>query len=185
MTHMPQIMEKEQTTIILFRGRPGVGKSTVSNAFAKERKLPILRKDDIYDSAASYIEDHVIRNRISYDSLFKILESNISSGTSIILDYPFQRDEEVMNLHKWCEERNLQLVSVLVTCSNREVLKERFNKRSANPAPNQLITDLDELERHYGNLDLKPLEGEIVVDTVESIETVLKQLATHTPHLES
>lgn len=185
MTYMPRTMEKEQTTIILFRGRPGVGKSTISNAFAKGRKLPILRKDDIYDSAASYIEDHMIRNRISYDSLFKILESNISSETSLILDYPFQRDEEIINFQRWCKECNVHLVSVLVICSDREVWKERFNKRSENPAPNQLVTDLDQLERHYGNLDLKPLEGEIVVDTVESIETVLKQLATHMPHLES
>jgi|GEM_PF-824628 len=181
MTRMPQTMETEQSTIILFRGRPGVGKSTVSNAFAKERKLPIFRKDDIYDSAASYVEDHLVRNKISYDSLFKILESNISSGTRIILDYPFQRDEEVINLQKWCKERNLHLVSILVICSNREVWKVRFNKRSESPAPNQLITDLDELERHYGNLDLKPLEGEITVDTVESVESILKQLGTHMP----
>lgn len=185
MIHMPQTMEKEQTTIILFRGRPGVGKSTVSNALAKERKLPILRKDDIYDSAATYAEDHMVRNKISYDSLFKILESNIYSGTSLILDYPFQKDEEVINLQKWCNERNLHILSILVICSDREVWKQRFNKRSENPAPNQLITDLDELERHYGNLDLKPLEGEIVVDTIESVETILKQLATHMPHLES
>ncbi len=178
-------MEKKQTTIVLFRGRPGVGKSTVSNAFAREWKLPILRKDDIYDSTAPYVEDHAIRNKISYDSLFKILESNTSSGTSIILDYPFQRDEEVVNLWKWCKEQNLHFVSVLVICSDQELWKERFNKRSENPAPNQLITDLDEMERHYGNLDLKPLEGEIVVDTIESIETILKQLATHMPHLES
>ncbi len=178
-------MENKQTTIILFRGRPGVGKSTVSNAFAKIENLPILRKDDIYDVAAAYVEDHGIRNKISYNSLFKILESNTSSGTYLILDYPFQRDEEVINLQKWCKERNLQLVSVLVICSDRELWKERFNKRSEDPAPNQLITDLDELERHYGNLDLKPLEGEIVVDTVESVETVLKQLATRIPHLES
>ncbi len=178
MAHIPKTMEKQQTTIILFRGRPGVGKSTVSNAFAKERKLPILRKDDIYDSAATYVGDHVVRNKISYDSLFKILESNISSGTSIILDYPFQRDEEVISLQVWCKERNLHLVSVLVTCSDREVWKQRFNKRSQNPSPNQLITDLDQLEQHYGDLHLNPMDGEIVVDTVESVETMLKQLVT-------
>ena len=124
-------MRKEQTTIILFRGRPGVGKSTVSNAFAKEQKLLILRKDDIYDSTSMHIEDHTVRNRISYDSLFKILESNISSGTSIILDYPFQRDGEITNLQDWCKERNLHLVSILVTCSDRELWKSRLNRENA------------------------------------------------------
>jgi len=174
-------MEKNQSTIILFRGRPGVGKSTISDEFSKERKLPILRKDDIYDSTASYIDDHVVRSKISYDSLFKILESNIFSGTSIILDYAFQKNEEITNFQKWCENRNLHLVSILVICSDREVWKERFNKRSENPAPNQLITDLDELERYYGNLVLEPIEGEIVIDSAESIESILKQLATRVP----
>lgn len=174
-------MKADQTTIILFRGRPGVGKSTVSNAFAKERKLLILRKDDIYDSAAAYLEDHATRNKISYASLFKILKSNISSRTSLILDYPFQRDEEVLNLREWCDKNDLNLVSVLVVCSDRNIWKERFNKRSENPAPNQLIKDLDELERHYGDLNLYPLENEMVVDTIEAIEIIIKQLVTHIP----
>lgn len=169
---------KNQTTIILFRGRPGVGKSTISDAFAEERKLSILRKDDIYDSAANYIEDSTIRNKVSYDSLFKIIDSNKHSGTSIIVDYPFQKDEEVINFKNYCKDRNVSLISVLVICSDRELWKERFNKRTENPAPNQLITDLDELERYYGDLVLKPLENEIVVDTTESIEIILKQLTS-------
>ena len=170
-------MENEKTTIILFRGRPGVGKSAVSGAFAKEYRLAVLKKDDIYDSAATYIEDHGVRSKISYDSLFKILESNMSSGVSLVLDYPFQKDEEVLKLQDWCKKRNVHLVSVLVTCSDRELWKKRFNLRSQNPLPNQLIVDFDELERYYGELSLKPLEDEIVIDTVESIDTILKQLS--------
>lgn len=175
-------MKKEQAIIILFRGRPGVGKSTISDAFAKERKLPILRKDDIYDAAATYIEDHTVRNKISYDSLFKMLESNMPSGTSLILDYPFQKDEEVINLQKWCEDRGLRLVLILVTCSDRETWKSRFNLRAENPTSNQLITNLDELERHYGSLNLNPLGDEIVIDTVESVEATLKYLASRVPY---
>ncbi len=176
-------MKKERTTIILFRGRPGVGKSTISDAFAKERKLPVLRKDDIYDSAAAYIENTTTRNKISYDSLFKILESNTASATSIILDYPFQKEEELRNLKSWCEGKNLHLVSILVTCSDRELWRSRFNIRSENPKPNQLITNLDELGKHYGDLNLKPLEDEIVIDTIESVETILRQLSAEIPKL--
>ena len=176
-------MQEKQTTVILFRGRPGVGKSTVSNALAKKRKLPILRKDDIYDVAATYVKDHTVRNKISYDSLFKILESNISSGAVILVDYPFQREEEALNLKNWCKEKGLLLVSILVTCSDRLLWQERFNVRSENPTPNQLITNLDELERHYGSLDIKALSGEIIVDTVNSIEKIVSQLTTDIPEL--
>ncbi|MCX6756120.1 MAG: hypothetical protein NTX85_02165 [Candidatus Nomurabacteria bacterium] len=57
-------MQHNQTTVILFRGRPGVGKTTISNAFAIERGIPILRKDDIYDVTALYVNDHTTRNKI-------------------------------------------------------------------------------------------------------------------------
>ncbi|CAH1217093.1 hypothetical protein PAECIP111891_04550 [Paenibacillus allorhizoplanae] len=38
--------------IILFRGMAGTGKSTLSRALAKKLQLPVLHKDDIYDSIA-------------------------------------------------------------------------------------------------------------------------------------
>ena len=44
--------------VILFRGKAGVGKTTLSNESSKRLNIPVLRKDDIYDAVASYIEEH-------------------------------------------------------------------------------------------------------------------------------
>ncbi len=169
-------MDNKKTTIILFRGRQGVGKSVVSSAFSKQENLLVLRKDDIYDASSTYVADLTVRSKIGYDSLFKILESNIDSGTSLLLDYPFQINEDVRHLRKWCEDRGLLLYTVLVTCSDRTIWRNRLSERAKNPTPNQIITDLDELERNYGGLDIMPLENEIVVDTVDSIEIILEKI---------
>ncbi len=169
-------MANNQTTVILFRGRPGVGKTTVSNIFAESRSLLILRKDDIYDVSSAYVNEHQTRNKISYDSMFKILETNSVLGTKFVLDFPFNKTEEINNLYEWCSKFGIKLVSILVICSDRELWESRFDKRSENPLPNQLITNLNDLEKHYGDLNIQPLENEVVVDTVNSVEEIKKQL---------
>ncbi|MCX6756119.1 MAG: hypothetical protein NTX85_02160 [Candidatus Nomurabacteria bacterium] len=112
----------------------------------------------------------------SYDSMFKILELNSVLNSKIILDFPFNKEEEINNLYTWCDDYNIKLISILVVCSDRKIWESRFNQRSQDPKPNQLITNLDELEKHYGDLNIVPLEGEIVVNTINSPEDILKQL---------
>lgn len=121
-----------------------------------------------------------MRNKLSYGSLYKILESNTDSGATLLLDYPFQINENVVAFQKWCADHEMALKLVLVTCSDRELWKQRFNKRSESPEPNQLITDFDELEKHYGDLNIEPLERELVIDTVNPLEENIETLLAYT-----
>lgn len=157
--------------IILFRGRPGTGKTTLSNAFAKMCHFPIFRKDDIYDSLYLHLDEHDKRSKLSYEILYKILETNLNNNSTFILDFPFQNSADYSIIEKWTTERNINFKSILVTCSDEKLWAERFNIRAENPAPNQLITNFDELKEHYVTLQIDPEQGELVVDTVESVES--------------
>ena len=162
--------------LILFRGRPGAGKTTVANSLSKETNMPILRKDDIYDVASEFIEDHQTKNKISYGSLYKILESNIQTEGTFILDYPFQTVDDLSIIKKWCEGRNIELKSILVTCSDESVWAERFNVRAENPKPNQLLTNFEAMKKHYGTMQLIPMEGEVMIDTNKPQEILLSEV---------
>ena len=61
--------------IILFRGRAGTGKSTLSNELAKRINVPVLHKDDIYDTVAGFVKEHGSRNKICFDFLYFYLEN--------------------------------------------------------------------------------------------------------------
>ena len=153
--------------IILFRGRPGSGKTTLSHVFAGKTHFPILRKDDFYDPISNYIEEHQKRNILSHDILYKILQSNIHTETTFILDFAFQTPADYSLIKNWCIEGEIEFKSILVTCSNEKVWADRFNKRAENPLPNQLITNFDELKKHYGTMEIGAEENELVVDTSE------------------
>jgi tRNA uridine 5-carbamoylmethylation protein Kti12 len=160
--------------IILFRGRPGSGKTTLTHAFADQVELPILRKDDIYDSVSEYVEDHGQRNVLSHAILYKILESNIHSDVTFVLDFAFQNLKDYSTINVWCKENDVKFKSILVTCSDESVWAERFNKRSENPAPNQLITNFDELKKYYGTMQIEAEEGELVVDTINPVGELVR-----------
>lgn len=167
------------TTVILFRGRPGVGKTAVSNRLSERLRCPVIRKDDIYDVLAGTVDGHDSRNRLSYGILYKMLESNASNRSSVILDFPFNREDEMKAFRMWLRDKGIALVSVLCTCSDEKLWASRFEVRKDNPLPNQLITDFEQLKRHYGgDLTIAPIEGELVVDTVEHLERIVEKVAT-------
>lgn len=162
--------------IILFRGRPGTGKTVLSDAVATQTDLPVLRKDDFYDAAAEFVAEHDVRNRMSYRALYKVLESNSNNQSTLILDYPFQHPGDLGLIGRWSAENGARLKSVLVTCSDERLWAQRLEERAINPAPNQLITNFQSFQKFYGTMQLTPEVGELLVDNVGSIEDVLPQI---------
>jgi tRNA uridine 5-carbamoylmethylation protein Kti12 len=156
--------------IILFRGLPAVGKSFISNETAKILKIAIIRKADIYNCIHSEISLHENRNKICNDIIYKIIETNLSSDTDLIIDCPFKDHEELKKLSSFIRERNGELKSILCNCSDHDVWEERFNESRINPQPDQLILDFKKLKENYPKLELEKFNEELVVDTKVSLD---------------
>jgi adenylate kinase family enzyme len=163
--------------LILFRGRPGTGKTTMSDLLSAKINVPVIRKDDIYDLVAGLTESHELRNKISHNIIYSILKSNSHNSSTLILDCPFQYENDINSLREWCSNNNVQLKSILVTCSDEKIWAERFKERAKNAAPNQLITDFEEFKSRYKSMHIKPDTGELLLNTIDSpgqnLDTVL------------
>ncbi|CAM3911551.1 AAA family ATPase [Mucilaginibacter galii] len=153
--------------LILFRGRPATGKTTLSNLLSAEINVPIIRKDDIYDQVIQLSVSHELRNKITFNIIYSILRSNIHNASTLIIDCPFQYDEDIKVLREWCKIHCVQLKTILVTCSDENIWAERFNERAKNPAPNQLITNFEAFRDRYQLMHIKPDDGELLVDTID------------------
>ncbi|WP_019637775.1 AAA family ATPase [Paenibacillus fonticola] len=161
--------------IILFRGKAGTGKSTLSDELGKRLHIPVLHKDDIYDSVAGYVSEHDLRNQICFEFLYRFLETIIHSKAAIILDFGLNHFHDAQKLKGWIENRGGELKVFHCICSDESIWSERLTDRSINPLPNQLITNLAELKKHYKDATTELLEGEIILDTVQDKEILVNQ----------
>lgn len=157
------------TKIILFRGLPGVGKSFIADETAKILKIAILRRDDIYECIYPDINNQENRNEICYNIIYKIVETNLSAGTEVIIDCPFENHMELQKLSSFISVRNGELKSILCNCSDPNVWEERFNERKANPSANNLFIDFNELKNNYP-MELEKYSDELHVDTTKSLD---------------
>ncbi|WP_233531859.1 AAA family ATPase [Paenibacillus alkalitolerans] len=98
--------------IILFRGKAGTGKSTLSSELGKRLAIPVLHKDDIY-SVADYVSRHSVRNKICFDILYRFLQTVIDSNAAIILDFGLNHIDDARRLKNWIEDRGGELKSLL------------------------------------------------------------------------
>jgi len=162
--------------LILFRGRPGTGKTLMSNLLSAKIDAPILRKDDIYDVISLLEPDHQLRNKTTFALLYAILHTNSGIASNIIMDCPFQFSDDIAELRRWCIEHHIDLRSILVICSDENVWATRFNKRAENPSPNQLITNFDKLKERYKEMQLTPDEDELLIDSIITLDENLNNI---------
>ena len=154
---------------ILFRGLPGVGKTLISNKVAEKLRIAIIRKDDIYDSIYSFVDTHQQRNKICYDLVYQFIDTNLQVGADIIIDCPFREHKDLDKLADFIKKKDGIFKPILCECNNEALWAKRFNERSANPNPNNLITDFEVLKTHYKTLHLDKYKDELTLDTQRNI----------------
>lgn len=165
--------------IILFRGMPGVGKTFISDKVAEKLSIAIIRKDDIYDSIYIDVSTHSLRNKISYDLIYKLIDTNLKARIDLIIDCPFREHKDLYILSNFVKNRDGILKTILCECSDEELWARRFNKRANNPNHNNLLTDFNLLRSHYQSLKLEKYDNELVLDTQQNIEHLLPRILSY------
>lgn len=72
--------------------------------------------------------------------------------------------------------KNATIYRFFCDCSDTDIWLDRWKERLKNPLPNQYFKSIDEIVEHYGKCVIKPLNGEVILDSALSVEELLDKV---------
>ncbi len=70
--------------MILMKGHPATGKSTLARALGRRLRWPVIDKDDAKDHTDGLPGD----NQLAYDILWQVVETQLQIGLDVIVESP-------------------------------------------------------------------------------------------------
>jgi len=170
--------------LILVRGLPASGKSTLARAVAATNGLPILDRDILKASAAQGYLDDVQAGKLSYAQLLLLAEQQLALGLGVVVDSPFTKDDQLTPFIALGRVLSVpvRLIHCVVTL---DVLRERIRRREGQVTSVQwagdcgvvrMNTRLEEDAEARSLLFPRPVAGAelLAVDTNQPLERCLE-----------
>jgi predicted kinase len=174
-------------TLLITCGLPGTWKTETSEEISKIKGYPILRTDlirlevlkneDIFDEK---IASNMGKRELVYDEMFRLAESAIQKGGSVILDATFVTQDLRRRAAEVAAKYNTAFVILQTHCSE-EVSLKRISRRTKEDYESNALTpeayynnkkrfepvDLGDLKRRFPQLDIVHLTVDTEHDSPE------------------
>ncbi|CDF40539.1 unnamed protein product [Chondrus crispus] len=178
----------QRQVVVLIRGYPGVGKTTLALGVAKELGYCLVCKDDVREPAmrhdARVLADirkvcpehaasiHVDSNDMTYEAMFAVGLTQLNVGAKgVVLESPLGRvalGERAVQI-----TRKAQALCVLVDCyAEKSVWEERLAKRTSRDFRPR---NADQIVRNYENIEYKiDCDAHVMIDCGNPLEDNVK-----------
>ncbi len=158
--------------LILMKGFPGSGKSTLSRALSRQLAWPLIDKDDVKDIADSHIQGET--NGLSYDIMLNIVRRQLLQGLNVICDSPLTHSMTYEHAKLIAAETHASLVIVECICSDEQLWHQRITSRKNRNLPAHHMTDWERVQAYRRQFAVEAsyaiTNPRIVVDTVKPLE---------------
>ena len=170
--------------LILVRGLPASGKSTLARAVAATNRLPILDRDILKALAADGYLDDVEAGQLSYAQVLLLAEQQLALGLGVVVDSPFTMDDQLRPFVALGRALNVP-VRLIHCVATLDVLRERIRRRdgqvtsvqwSGDSGVAKLTTRLEGDTAARSLLFPRPVAGAelLAVDTNQPLERCLE-----------
>ena len=165
------------TALIIVSGAPGTGKTTLGLRLAGALGIPYLGKDlikeSLFDSLGTRDREWSMRLGIaSIELLFKLIESHLMLGQSLVAESNFRKEYEIPRFKGFSERYAFEAIEVHCA-TERQVLRSRLERRDQSGerhAGHETSGMLDEIDRLVDDGTFGPLAlggAMIRVDTTD------------------
>jgi predicted kinase len=119
---------RELMTLIVMRGYPGTGKSTIARAISAALHAPLIDRDILRQKAVDIFGNLPHVGRFSYELMFALTEEQLSLGLSVVVDSPLTYRTTYEQAKELAQTFHVPMLVVHCQCSP-EVQKRRLEGR--------------------------------------------------------
>ena len=119
--------------LIVMRGGPGAGKSTLARAIARSLRIPLIDKDDIKDIIDPAMAETKVAGMLAYECMWRVAERQLALGMSAIADSPLTGEMGYQRMATLRERYNMPVLVIHCACSDDTLWRERIEARQAIP----------------------------------------------------
>jgi predicted kinase len=119
---------RELMTLIVMRGYPGTGKSTIARAISAALHAPLIDRDILRQKAVDIFGNLPHVGRFSYELMFALTEEQLSLGLSVVVDTPLTYRTTYEQAKELAQTFHAPMLVVHCQCSP-EVQKRRLEGR--------------------------------------------------------
>lgn len=167
--------------LIVMKGPPGSGKSTIARALSRRLCYPLIDKDDILDilhrdeQVPDVLDNNaLLASGLSYDVMFRVARRQLVQGLSVICDSPLTSIMGYRQAQTIAAEAHATLVIVEGYCSDTMQWSQRIDARKMLSLPSHHQTDWHALQSYlsyYRSESGYPItHPHLMIDTTNPLE---------------
>ena len=170
------------TTLILFSGLPGTGKSTLANAIVRELKIPVISFDYFIDDA---LPRHVMTdpnnwtNQDVFEMMNKLAEQQLSLGVSVIMDAVYFSKESRDSVRALAKKHNARFYVIHTLCSDKNIWREGVVTRAENSSPNETPAQWDSIMAEMNEFQPWDQNEALFVDSIQPVDVNLEKIRNY------